>query len=134
MGCVGMRVRRTGRALTSFYNQRIRASGIRITQWPILSALRVAGALTLGDLASATGTDQSTISRNIQPLVRDGLVDLTEEDDGRKRYARLTPKGLETFNHAFRLWKDAQDEVLELLGDEWESIREKLVDLETAVR
>lgn len=134
LGCVGLRVRRTSRALTSFYNDRLRESGIRITQWPILAALRGAGALTVSELADQLGTDQSTISRSIQPLVRDGLVDLTEEGDARKRYARLTAQGMVTYNAAYRLWKQAQDEVLAMLGPAWTEIDSKLGTLETAVR
>jgi DNA-binding MarR family transcriptional regulator len=90
--------------------------------------------MALGDLADAIGTDPSTISRNIRPLVRDGLVDLVEDDDGRKRHARLTPKGVATYNRAYRMWKRVQDEALRLLGDDWPALRSKLVELETTLR
>jgi DNA-binding MarR family transcriptional regulator len=134
MGCIGARMRRTSRAVTAAYNEAFREAGIRSTQWPIFAALRVAGSMSLGDLAEAIGTDPSTISRNIRPLVRDGLVDLTTDDDGRKRHARLTPSGVETYNRAYRLWKRVQDEALRLLGEDWPDIRERLVDLETSLR
>ena len=130
--CVGARVRRTSRALTSFYNEKVKAAGIRITQWPILAALRAAGAMTITELAQAVGTDQSTISRNIRPLVRDGLVDLSEETDGRKRHLRLTPRGVAKFNEAYPLWKAAQEEVLALVGRDWERVRKMLAELEDA--
>ena len=87
--------------------------------------------LALGDLADAVGSDPSTISRNVRPLVRDGLIDFAGDDDGRKRHARLTPKGVATYNRAYRLWKRVQDEALRLLGDEWGAMREKLGALET---
>ena len=131
MGCIGARMRRTSRALTTAYNEAFQEAGIRSTQWPILAALRVAGSMALGDLADALGADPSTISRNVRPLVRDGLVDLTEDDDRRKRHARLTPKGVATYNRAYRMWKRVQDEALRLLGDDWPALREKLVELET---
>ncbi|MGB5811157.1 MAG: MarR family winged helix-turn-helix transcriptional regulator [Polyangiales bacterium] len=134
MGCVGFKVRRASRALTSFYNERIRGAGIRITQWPVLAALRGAGALTVSQLAIELGTDQSTVSRSLQTLVRDGLVDLTEDGDARKRYARLTSRGLSTYNRAYVLWKDAQSEVLEILGPSWEGVEARLSALEAAVR
>ncbi len=131
MGCIGARMRRTSRAVTSAYNEAFREAGIRSTQWPILAALRVAGSMSLGDLADAVGSDPSTISRNVRPLVRDGLIDFAGDDDGRKRHARLTPKGVATYNRAYGLWKRVQDEALRLLGDEWGAMREKLVALET---
>ncbi len=134
MGCVGARMRRTSRALTAAYNDAFRAAGIRSTQWPILAALRVAGSMSLGDLADAVGSDPSTISRNIRPLQRDGLIDLSGDDDGRKRHARLTPKGVATYNRAYRMWKRVQDEALRLLGDDWPAIQEKLVELEASLR
>lgn len=131
MGCVGARMRRTSRALTAAYNEAFREAGIRSTQWPILAALRVAGSMSLGDLADAVGSDPSTMSRNVRPLVRDGLVDFATDEDGRKRHARLTPRGLATYNRAYRSWKRVQDRALELLGDDWLAIRAKLVALET---
>ena len=134
MGCIGARMRRTSRALTAAYNEAFREAGIRSTQWPILAALRVAGSMSLGDLADAIGTDPSTISRNIRPLVRDGLVDLTTDRDARKRHARLTPSGVETYTRAYGLWKRVQDEALRLLGDDWPDMREKLVELESSLR
>ena len=134
MGCIGSRMRRTSRAITAAYNEAFQEAGIRSTQWPILAALRVAGSMALGDLAEALGADPSTISRNVRPLVRDGLLDLTEDDDGRKRHARLTPKGVATYNRAYRSWKRVQDEALRLLGDDWPALRDKLVELETTLR
>jgi len=134
MGCIGSRMRRTSRALTAAYNDAFREAGIRSTQWPIFAALRVAGSMTLGELSEAVGADPSTISRNIRPLVRDGLVDLTDQGDGRKRHARLTPKGVATYNRAFQEWKKVQDEALRLLGDDWGTMREKLVELEAKLR
>ncbi len=134
MGCVGARMRRASRALTAAFNDAFREAGIRSTQWPILAALRVAGSFSLGDLAEAIGADPSTISRNIQPLVRDGLVDLSEEGDGRKRHARLTPKGVATYNRAYHQWKEVQDKALRLLGEDWGAMRDKLVELESALR
>jgi DNA-binding MarR family transcriptional regulator len=134
MGCVGARMRRTSRAVTAAYNDAFREAGIRSTQWPILAALRVAGSMTLGELANAIGADPSTISRSIQPLVRDALVDLSEAGDGRKRHARLTPTGVATYNRAYRKWKRVQDQALRLLGDDWPALREKLIELETALR
>ena len=133
MGCVGARMRRVSRAVTAAYNEAFREAGIRSTQWPILAALRVAGSMSLGDLADAIGADPSTISRNIRPLVRDGLVDLTTDDDARKRHARLTPSGIETYTLAYQSWKRVQDEALRLLGDDWPGMREKLVALEESI-
>lgn len=130
MGCVGARLRRTSRAVTAAYNDALRGSGISITQWPILAALRVAGSMSLGVLADAVGSDASTISRSIRPLVRDGLVDFTDDDDGRMRHARLTPKGIAAYNRAYPRWQRVQDELLRMFGNDWESTRAKLVELE----
>ena len=134
MGCVGLRVRRTSRALTSFYNERIRPAGIRITQWSLIAALRGAGTLTVTELADWLGSEQSTISRNLQPLIKKGLVDLTEESDGRKRYVRLTPEGVATYNEAYPLWQKAQEEVLAMMKPDWDRIEAKLGELEAGVR
>jgi len=133
LGCIGARMRRTSRALTAAYNEAFHEAGIRSSQWPILAALRVAGSMSLGELAEAVGSDPSTISRNIRPLLRDGLIDLTDADDGRKRHARLTPTGITTYNLAYRQWKRVQDQALGLLGEAWPELRDKLVELEEQI-
>lgn len=111
LDCLGHQVRRSSRALTAFFNARMRSSGIRVTQTPILFALRLSGALSLAELAAAVGLDHTTLSRNLKPLVRDDLVDLTSGVDRRRRFARLTASGIKKCGEIYPLWRDAHAEL-----------------------
>ncbi|MGF1508212.1 MAG: MarR family winged helix-turn-helix transcriptional regulator [Myxococcota bacterium] len=136
MTCIGFRLRKSSRAVTAFYDRRYRATGVRVTQWPILSALRAAGSLSLGRLADAVGMDASTVSRNIQPLVRDGYIQIEDrhEDRRRQRVASLTPHGHEKWDEVYVVWERAQEELLDVLDDAWSRVSETLDMLDAKVR
>lgn len=111
LDCLGHQVRRSSRAITAFFNARMRSCGVRVTQTPILFALRLSGALSLAELASAVGLDHTTLSRNLKPLVRDNLVDLTSGVDRRRRFARLTALGIKKCGVIYPLWREAHEEL-----------------------
>lgn len=127
LGCVGFHLRRWSRAVTARYDRRLRPLGLRVTQWPLLSALRVAGAVSLGALADRVGMDASTLARNVRPLVREGWVDLVAGEDRREKYARLTPAGVVKWREVLPVWREVQRETLALLGEEeWRDVRRTL--------
>jgi len=130
MGCVGFHLRRWSRAVTARYDHRLRSVGIRVTQWPLLSALRHAGALSMGQLAEVVGMDASTLARNIRPLVREGWVDLTPGEDRREKHARLTAAGVAKWEEALPVWREVQRETIAERGAErWHLAREILAPL-----
>jgi DNA-binding MarR family transcriptional regulator len=60
-------------------------------------------------LAAFLSLERTTLTRNLKPLLRDGLVALREEKDGRVRAIAITEKGETTARNAYPLWKKAQD-------------------------
>ena len=63
-------------------------------------------------LAGLLGLERTTLTRNLRPLARDGLVRIDEGDDRRVRRAAITRKGEEAARRAFPFWKKAQDAAL----------------------
>jgi DNA-binding MarR family transcriptional regulator len=128
LGCIGFRLRKSSRLVTAFYDRRFRPTGIRVTQWPILSALRIGRRLSLRQLAEAVGVDASTLSRNVQPLVRDGYVSLDEatEDSRRQKFAALTSAGHAKWEEAFDVWQRAQAELMGAVDDAWSGVQAAL--------
>jgi DNA-binding MarR family transcriptional regulator len=117
--CACNRIRRSARAGTQLYDAGVAASGLKVTQTPILVALASAGDLPLTVLADALGLDRTTLTRNLKVLEQRGLVCLVEhEDDARVRIASITPAGTAKLAGALKRWEDVQRSVEARFGRE----------------
>ena len=65
---------------------------------------------TLGALAERTGLEQSTLSRNLRTLERQGLVEIAvAEGDLRRRAVWLTEQGARRLEAALPVWREAHE-------------------------
>ena len=107
--CNALALRKASRHLTQFYDRHLAGSGITVTQFSILSRLRIHGPRTINELAADLATDRTTMGRNLRPLERDGLVAIQADGkDARCRAISVTPAGLERARAARDGWKAAQ--------------------------
>jgi len=106
------------RAITALYDQVLEGSGLRTSQFAILTSIRMHGAMTMQELAAELGLDPSTMTRTLQPLQRDGYVTAEQGADRRVRELALTPRGHRKLTEAFELWSKAQDELRSRIGEE----------------
>src|SRR6185312_15714429 len=83
--CTCSALRRATRAMTAHYEAHFRGSGLRGTQFTILSVLAQAGPLPMTRLADLLGVERTTLTRNLTVLARGGLVGWTGTDDARIR-------------------------------------------------
>jgi DNA-binding MarR family transcriptional regulator len=73
--------------------------GITLTQCHLLTEIGWAGAASLNTLSERLGVDKSTMSRNIEILVTDGLVSRTTAPDNRRAVTiMLTDAGRQLFD------------------------------------
>jgi DNA-binding MarR family transcriptional regulator len=110
--CVCTAARRRSRDLTRAFEKAMRGSGIRGTQFTLLATLVQTGPIPTTRLADFQGLERTTLTRNLGPLVRDGLVRIDEGKDRRVRKVTITPAGEEAARRAFPFWKKAQDAAL----------------------
>lgn len=112
-------MRRADRTLTRLYDEALQPSGLLTTQYALLSTLSRAGEPMLHSaLAEAQVMAPATLSRNLKPLHRDGLVTITPGEDRRTRYVALTEAGREALEQARPLWREMQDRVEAKVGAE----------------
>ena len=114
--CACGRLRRATRALTQLYDDAMAPAGLRVTQFSLLRTLSAAGRLRISDLAARQLLDRTALSRNLDPLVEQGLVDIVCGSDARTREAAITRKGQATLRAATPYWARAQTEVAAHLG------------------
>ena len=113
-------LRKASRRLSQFYDSALAASGLKSTQFAILSEIqrRQEEPPTIRELSEALVMDQSTIGQNLRPLERDDLVSLEgDATDRRRRRVKLTRKGLARIASARPLWLDAQSRFENRFGE-----------------
>jgi DNA-binding MarR family transcriptional regulator len=116
--CACANLRKAARLVTQLYDESIRPSGLRGTQFGLLMAVKGLGPVTVTKLAKSTMMDRTTLGRNLRPLEKRGLVKIQAGKDQRVREITLTAKGLQALMKALPLWKKAQSHMIEGLGEE----------------
>ncbi|HXP06222.1 MAG TPA: MarR family winged helix-turn-helix transcriptional regulator [Stellaceae bacterium] len=116
--CNCLAIRQAARHVTQFYDQVFAPSGLRATQYAILSRLRSQGPLSINALANLLVMDRTTLGRNILPLQRDGLIEVAASATDRRRHElRLTEAGLARHRATVERWEEAQKKFNEVFGD-----------------
>jgi DNA-binding MarR family transcriptional regulator len=130
--CACGRLRRATRALTQLYDDAMAPAGLRITQFSLLRTLLRDGRLRISDLADRQLLDRTALSRNLDPLVERGYVDVTQGRDARTREVAITRKGRAALEAAGSHWERAQANVARRLGSKrLDALIEMLGELET---
>jgi DNA-binding MarR family transcriptional regulator len=114
--CLFLGLRRADRAAMQIYDEALRPCGLRATQFGLLVALRVLAPVSVSELARNTVMDRTTLTRNLAPLERAGLVRIEPGKDRRVRMVSLTVGGRRRLARAYPLWQEAQDRARSLLG------------------
>jgi DNA-binding MarR family transcriptional regulator len=89
---------------------------LRVTQFSLLRTLARSGPMRISELASAQLLDRTALSRNLDPLVERGLVEIARGRDARTREIALTRPGRAALRAALPCWKRAQKQVAKRLG------------------
>jgi len=128
--CACANLRRVTRVVTREFDEAMRNTGFRSTQISILIEIARMGDAPVGELARVLAMDASTLTRNLTPLERDGLIAARKTQAGRRRSVRLTPAGAAVLRTAIPLWQSAQEKFLARVPEaSWSSIRTQLSGL-----
>jgi DNA-binding MarR family transcriptional regulator len=128
--CVCNTLRMVTRAVTQLYDDVLRPSGLRVTQFSILATLARLNEANLRQLGNSLAIDQTTLTRSLNLLERDGLIERVPHPDARIKSMRLATKGQRALALARPLWVQAQDQVLHQLGNRaWADAERRLVHL-----
>jgi DNA-binding MarR family transcriptional regulator len=72
----------------------------------------------MADLARALILDRTALTRALQPMVREGLIELVgSPQDQRVRLVRLSRAGRKRLTEASALWAAAQDKYVRAVGE-----------------
>ena len=116
--CVCFNTRKAARTVTQFYDEILKPTGLRVTQLALLPVVNLLGPVTVKRLAEAAVMDRTTLTRNLKPLEKKGLVSIETGEDLRERNVTLTELGREKLKEAYPLWEKAQNTIAGRLGEE----------------
>jgi DNA-binding MarR family transcriptional regulator len=115
--CSCLALRQATRHVTQFYDEYLAPSGLRTTQFSILSKLKGLGPVTINALARELVMDRTTLGRTMLPLERDGLIRIEDGTaDRRSKQLTLTQAGASRLRLATRRWTEAQEEFERAIG------------------
>lgn len=117
-GCTNLKLRQLSRAVTRHYDAYVVPTGLKNSQYSLLSHVVLLGPLRPTDLAARMKLDASTLTRNLQPLIAAGWVEQGPGADARSRSVSATEAGRAKRGQAQRAWKQAQLALNARLGSE----------------
>lgn len=115
-GCTNLKLRQLMRRVARHYDAEVGKTGLKGTQYSLLSHVVKLGPLRPVDLAAAMRVSTSTLSRNLQPLVAMGLLEMQPGLDARSRLIVATEAGQAKRAQAQRRWRAAQEGINQTLG------------------
>jgi DNA-binding MarR family transcriptional regulator len=115
--CAGANSRLAARRITQFFDREMAESGLTLAKLGLMAQIAAASDDTLGALAARMGLEQSTLSRNLQTLETEGLVEIASvEGDLRRRMAWLTDAGAQRLEAAIPMWRKAHAKLDKVLS------------------
>jgi DNA-binding MarR family transcriptional regulator len=128
--CLCNALRQATRAVSRLYDEELRGAGLRTTQYSLLRRLRAAGEVRQRDLGALTSLDETTLTRNLRPLIDAGWVAVRPGDDRREKLVRLTDAGAARLREARPAWERAQERLRARLPEGiWSNLMDVLPEL-----
>lgn len=107
--CLCLHVQRAARAVARRYDEVLRPLGLTNGQFSLLMSLNRPEPPTMGQVSAVLAMDRTTVTANLKPLERRGLVEVqVDEKDRRSRRLKLTSAGRRLLAEAMPLWEKAQ--------------------------
>ena len=116
--CMCLHVQRAARALARRFDEALKPVGLTNQQFSLLMSLNRPEPPRMKEVASLLALDRTTLTANLKPLERRGLVTAKPDpDDARSRRLELTGEGRDILVRAVPVWRRTEDEIENAIGD-----------------
>lgn len=103
--CLCLHAQRAARVVARRFDEALRPLGLKSGQFSLLMSLNRPHPPTLGSVSELLAMDRTTLTANLKPLERDGLIEVRpDEKDRRARRLVLTEKGQSLLVSAVPVW------------------------------
>jgi DNA-binding MarR family transcriptional regulator len=126
--CLCLHVQRAARVVARRFNDALRPLGLTNGQFSLLMSLNRPKPPGIGSVAALLAMDRTTLTANLKPLERRGLVTVSvDEKDRRNRLMTLTPTGRALLASAVPVWERTHVEIERLItGSDPDTLRADL--------
>lgn len=132
--CLCLNVHRAARTLARRFDSALAPFGISHGQYSLMMSLNRPDAPRLGEAAAFLAMDRTTLTANLKPLERRGLVDIVPDaDDRRSRRLHLTNSGRKLLKAAVPVWRSTHDDVDAHLATDGKALRAELRQITAAL-
>jgi DNA-binding MarR family transcriptional regulator len=115
--CLCLHTQRAARAIARRFDREMRPLGLRSGQFSLLMSLNRPEPPTLGSVADLLAMDRTTLTANLKPLERQGLLTVAlDRKDKRQRRLSLTDAGRALLAQAVPIWENTHAEIESPLG------------------
>lgn len=105
--CLCLHVQRAARALARRFDEVLRPLDLTSGQFSLLMSLNRPAPPTIGSVAELLAMDRTTLTANLKPLERRGLITIAvDKDDKRSRRLGITPEGRALLAEAYPIWRE----------------------------
>jgi len=116
--CLCLHLQRAARKVARIFDDAFRPLGITNGQFSLLISLNRPEPPVMGDVAALLALDRTTLTANLKPLERRGLVVISPDpNDRRSRRLALTAEGEELMNRAYPIWRETHALIDKMIAD-----------------
>ncbi len=110
--CLCLHLQRAARAIGRHFDEALKPVGLTNGQYSLLVSLNRPHAPKMNEVAHLLALDRTTLTANLKPLQRRGLVDvIPDAADRRSRRLVLTDEGKDLLTEAVPIWRATHDEI-----------------------
>lgn len=126
--CICFLLRSAARRASALYARHLGRIGLGLPQHSLVGMAAAfekqnGRPATVTELARALDLDRTTLTRNIRPLVESGLLSVeAAPQGGRARAVRTTREGRAAYRAGVTLWRQAQDEMIAGLKQDYPAL------------
>jgi DNA-binding MarR family transcriptional regulator len=114
--CLCLHLQRAARAVARGFDDALRPVGLTSGQFSLLMSLNRPEPPRIGSVASLLAMDRTTLTANLKPLERRGLLRvIVDAEDRRSRRLLLTPAGRAALAAAVPAWQQTHAAIEDLL-------------------
>jgi DNA-binding MarR family transcriptional regulator len=125
--CLCLHLQRAGRAVARHFDRAFRPLDLTSGQFSVLMSLNRPQPPSIGDVARLLAMDRTTLTANLKPLERRGLVEITADGaDKRTRRLSLTPAGRVLLAAAVPVWRQGHAGLERLVAPSADTLRDNL--------
>ena len=114
--CMNLSYRKASRVISQIYDHELAEVGLKCGQFSMLRAIHEMRQTTNAELQQLLVLDQTTLTRGLKLLIRDGFIKAETGEDKRAKLLSLTREGKALYIRADKKWQQAQDAVIRKLG------------------